>query len=597
MVCGSNRKLRYNPRMNVPSLIDRVGLGTLQQTQDRFAALGRMTVCTCNVDGEMLTRPTWGSDYSRLIGTSALGAQEFDKCVTRSILHDSDAGPVFCHEGMQLFSTPIRHDGQVLAVIVVGIRDHEPPTREEATHVAGTYSLSLDQVILEAEAINPMRGGAPEDIQRFAELLSEIISTLYGQSLRITEQLGDLRTVHELAELLAGSLDLDQILKSTVKRVVDVMAMKACAIRLLDEATGELVIRAVHNLSAEYLQKGPILLHQSRIDAAAFAGRAVYIEDARTDPRIRYPENARREGIVSGLCVPMAFRGKTIGVIRVYTDRRYAFHETEEALLRSIGSQSAAAIIHHQSLSDRMETDRVQRQMEAAGQIQRRMLPSRPPRHRGVALGCVYDPSLELGGDFYDFLRGESGSLWVCNADVMGKGLGAALLMASCRSAFRAHVPQSDTSADLTSRLNRQLFADTQAHEFLTAVCGVFSPDGRAFTYTNAGHPPPVLMREGRMYELQAGGLALGIEPEERYELETVHLQGGDTIVVVTDGVTEAMDFEGRQYGRERFLESLHRHRDLDAEQLASQIHWDVRRFAGLAAQSDDISIVVARAE
>ncbi|MBI1826687.1 MAG: SpoIIE family protein phosphatase [Planctomycetes bacterium] len=577
-------------------LLDFVGLHTLQQTQDRFAALGRMTVWICGTDGELLTMPTWGSRYSELIGTSPRGAVELREGLHKVIAEPSDDGAVTLNEGMKLHAKPIRHDGDVLAMIVLGIRAHKPPTIDEARRVADLYGISQDELIAEAGKLNPLRGGAPKDIQRFAELLADIIATLYGQSARIEQQLEDLRTVHDLAELLSGSQSLDDILNLTVRRVVEVMPVKACAIRLLNPDTGELVIRAVHNLSEEYLSKGPVLLKDSRIDSAAFTGRAVYIEDARTDPRIRYPDNARREGIVSGLCVPLSFRGQTIGVIRVYTSKKYAFTESEESLLRSIASQAAAAVIHHRMRSERIDAERMQRQIEAAGQIQQRMLPSKPPMLRGITLGCAYDPTLELGGDFYDFVNAGDRGLFVCNADVMGKGLGAALLMASVRAAFRAHAVQSVSVADLVQRLNRQLFLDTNANEFVTAVFGLFSPDGRTFTYCNAGHPPPILFRGTRLNELLTGGMVLGVLAEQVYEQEMIVLQKDDVIVIVTDGVTEAMDFQKQAYGQERYLQSLRRHRKLDAPQIARQILWDVRRFVGLAFQSDDISIVVARA-
>jgi len=576
-------------------LLEFVGISTLQQTQDRFAALGRMTVCICTVDGQMLTTPTWGSRYTELIGNSPRGQTELHEGIQRSIEAASIDGVVTVNDGMKLHAVPIRHDGDVLAMLVLGIRSHKPPTVEEARRVAEIYAIPPDDLVTEASKLNPLRGGAPRDIQRFAALLADLIATLYGQSARIEQQLNDLRTVHDLAELLSSSQSLDDILNLTVRRVVEVLSVKACAIRLLNPDTGELVIRAVHNLSNEYLNKGPVLLKDSRVDETAFSGRAVYIEDARTDPRMRYPDNARREGIVSALCVPLSFRGQTIGVIRVYTAKKYAFTESEESLLRSIGSQAAAAVIHHRMRSERIDAERMQRQIDAASQIQQRMLPSRPPTIRGISLGCAYDPTLELGGDFYDFVNLSDRGLFVCNADVMGKGLGAALLMASVRAAFRAHAAQSTSVTDLAQRLNRQLYLDTRANEFVTAAFGLFSPDGRTFTYCNAGHPPPILCRGNRLIELLTGGMVLGVLPEQTYEEETIQLRANDVIAIVTDGVTEAMDFQKQTYGQERFLQSLRRHRKLDAPQIAREILWDVRRFVGLARQSDDISIVVAR--
>ncbi len=574
----------------------RISLATLQDLQERFAALGRMTVCIADVDGDLITRPTWGSRFSELIGASDIGRARLVDCI-RAGGNGGSAEPLTCHDGMRLYTSPILHDGRPLALLAVGTRSHRPPSAEKVKKTADGYGLIYEELLNAAEQLDPKRGGTPEAIHRFADALAHMIATLYAQAERINQQLDDLRTVHELADLLAGTLDLQELLNRTVRRVVEVMPIKACAIRLLDTNTGELVIKAVHNLSDEYLRKGPVHLHVSPIDSAAFAGATVYIADASTDPRIRYPANARREGIVSGLCVPLTYRGQTIGIIRVYTGQHHVFSESEEALLRSIGSQAASAIIHGRLFAEQAQAERVQRQVEAAAQIQQRMLPSRPPTIRGLSIGCVYEPTLTVGGDFYDFIELPEGRTGVCIADVVGKGLPAALLMSSIRSALRAYAPHAADESSAMAQLNRHLYHDTPPGDFATVCYAVLSPDGRTLTYSNGGHLPPLLLRGERFIELNAGGLALGIRPDESYEQETVALRSGDLIVMVTDGVTEAMDFQGAAFGRERFLSSIWNHRTLDARQLASQVLWDVRRFVGLAEQSDDITIVVIAAE
>lgn len=578
------------------SLTSRINLATLQELQDRFAALGRMTVCIADVDGHPITKPTWGSRFSELIGASDAGRASLRDCILTGAENPASTEPVSCHEGMRLYTSPILHNGLTLALLAVGTRTHRPPSEERLKKIATKYEIGFIELIEAANNLDPKRGGTPEAIHRFADALAHIIATLYLQAERINRQLDDLRTVHELADLLSGSLDLQEILNRTVRRVAEVMPIKGCAIRLLDTETGELVIKAVYNLSEEYLRKGPVLLAKSPIDGAAFAGHSVYIENAPTDPRIRYPENARREGIVSGLCTPLAYRGQTIGVIRVYTAKRHVFTDSEESLLRSIGSQAASAIIHSRLYAEQVEGERVQRQVEAAAQIQRRMLPARAPTLPGLSFGCVYDPTLKVSGDFYDFIELPKGYVGVGIADVMGKGLPAALMMASIRASLRAHAGSAGTPALAVERVNRQLFHDSPSSDFATLTYAQFAPDGRSFAYCNAGHLPPLLLRGEKFTELTAGGLAIGVEAEEEFEQESVSLRSGDVIVMVTDGVTEAMDFQDENFGQQRLLSSIWRHRRLEAQQLAGQILWDVRRFAGLAEQSDDITIVVIKA-
>lgn len=578
-------------------LIDLVSLATLQNLQDRFAALGRMSVCIADTDGKPIIEPSWGSPYSMMIGQSRRGQEALVEGILAGAKNPNTSKPVICHEGMQLYSTPIIHNGRPLALLAVGTRKHAPPSDEVVHRIAAEYEVDPEALLTAAAMLDPRRGGTREAIHRFADVLAHIVATVFAQAERIGRQLDDLRTVHELSDLLSGTLDLQAILNLTVQRVVEVMPVKACAIRLLNTETGELVIKAVHNLSEEYLNKGPVLLAKSPIDGAAFAGHSVYIEDLPTDPRIRYPENARREGIVSGLCVPLTYRGQTIGVIRVYTAKRHVFSESEESLLRSIGSQAASAIIHSRLYAEQAEGERIQRQVESAAQIQRRMLPQRAPTVAGLSFGCVYDPTLQVGGDFYDFIELPGGFLGVCISDVVGKGLPAALMMASIRSALRAYAPSAADPSLTVTQTNRHLYHDTPVGDFATLAYGVLSPDGGNFVYCNAGHVPPLLLRGERFAELTAGGLAIGIQPDETYEQDFVTLRTGDLIVMVTDGVTEAMDFQDENFGKQRLLSSIWRHRRLGAQQLASQILWDVRRFVGLAEQSDDITVVVVKAD
>lgn len=579
-----------------PALTDLVSRETLQEIQDCFAALGRTSVCIGTVNGDPITRPTWGSRYSALIGTSPHGAAIWLESVRACARQPQEPASRSCLEGMTLYSAPIVHDDRQLAMLVVGTRDHDKPGFAESGRICQAYGIDCDDFHAAVAELDPKRGGTPADIQRFADVLAELLGRLYGQAKRISRQLVDLQTVHDLSQLLSGTVDLQSILDRTVHRVVEVMQVKACAIRLLNVETGELVIKAVANLSDAYLNKGAVLLQNSPIDAAAFRGESVYMEDVPTDPRIRYPANALQEGLVSGLCVSLTYRGQTIGVIRVYTGRKHVFDDSETSLLRSISSQAAAAIIHSRLFEQQTKSERVRRQMETAGQVQRRMLPRCPPPRDGFEFAAVYDPSLAIGGDFYDFIDLPDGDLGLCIADVSGKGIPAALFMASIRSTLRAYAPTSDDVTRIIRHVNRQMCNDTLIGEFTTLFYGVLSRTDRTLNYCNAGHQAPLILRRDGFIDLRAGGMAIGIRPNETYERERVVLSEGDLLIMTTDGVTDAMNFEGQSYGSERLLASIWKHRRLDAAQLVQQLQWDVRRFVGLADQADDITIVVVKA-
>lgn len=412
---------------------------------------------------------------------------------------------------------------------------------------------------------------------------------------RLPKRVEALNAVFDLTEWFAGTRDLQTVLDNTAERIATAMNARACGIRLLDEGTGEMVVRAVYNLSDAYLNKGPVVLGENPIDTAAMKGETVYVANASTDPRVRYRAQAKAEGLVSGLCVPMTYRGQTVGVIRVYASRRRKFTPQEVNLLRSAGSQSAAGIIEARLVEQRREAERYARQVRYASEIQRRMIPARPPEHMFIDFGCVYDPSLELGGDFYDFIVLPDGRIGFAIADVVGKGLPAALMMASARSALRVSAPMHRSTRRIVSSVNHHMCRDTLVGEFVTVFYGVFAPGTRRLTYVNAGHDPPLLHRGGEFRELDTGGLVVGVIPDTHFDEETVELQSGDAIVFYTDGVIDALNFEGESFGRRRLRESILCYRDCPAAEMAEQIKWDTRRFAGLAEQNDDITIVVAK--
>jgi len=572
-----------------------IPIETLQGLQDRLAELGRVTVCICSVEGELITKPSWGTGFSKMLATSPKGSDLFRKNL-RTLARDiSEDVEVFRHGAMTIHASPIEHEAALLALLVVGVRLTSIPGEADLRSLAGGCGLRPEKLLDAARRVPPFSAARSLATYRFADVLAETVGTLYAQAVRIENQYADLQTIHGLASLLAGTHDLQEILDHTVTRIVEVLRVKACSVRLLDEDSGELVVKAVCNLSKEYLEREASKLGENAIDASAFEGETVYIEDARVDPRSPHHENARREGIVSGLCVPMSYRGKTIGLVRVYADRRCTFDTADTALLRSIGSQTASALIHSRLWESQIQAERFNEQVRRTGDIQRRMIPASPPEHPFLTFGCVYRPTIEVGGDFYDFIELPKGNLGVCVSDVVGKGLPAAMLMASVRSALRAHAHSIFNLDEIIAQVNRNMCRDTQTSEFATLFYGIFSSSTSRLTYCDAGHLPPLLLRDQHFIDLDAGGMVIGVDPEQTYDRGILHLQSGDVIVLVTDGVTEAMDFHSQVFGSDRLKGSIIKHRNLDAQQLADQILWDVRRFAGLADQSDDITVVTIK--
>jgi len=403
--------------------------------------------------------------------------------------------------------------------------------------------------------------------------------------------------IYQLSTLVAGEFSLQEVLDKLAEAAVRIVGVKACSIRLLDEEAGDLKMRSTYGLSEEYRNKG-VVSKNDTVVKAAFAGEAVVLDDMRVDGRVKYKEATIKEGLVSQLTVAMQFKGRAIGVLRLYSPSSKRFYEDDINLARAVASQCAVAITNARLYAEAIEGARMAEQMHLAGLIQRKMIPERPPQIPGLDIAASYIPCFDVGGDFYDFLKASDSCIVVAIADVMGKGMPAALMMSCFRSAVRAYADiQGGGKAieAMTNKLNKMICGECSGGEFITFFYAVIDAEKRTITYCNCGHEPSVLIRNGRIRDLRKGGLVLGVDPQAEYEIETVELKVGDSLLFYTDGLIDAVNFDNELWGRENLLQTAKKFTTGSAEQMIKNILGYRRRFVGLARQIDDTSIVVVK--
>jgi len=266
-------------------------------------------------------------------------------------------------------------------------------------------------------------------------------------------------------------------------------------------------------------------------------------------------------------------------------------------MLKAISAQAAAAIDNARLVEERFASEAIERQIKMAAEVQQRMLPSDAPKVPGIDLAYTYVPCFELAGDFFDFIDLPDNNLGLVVADVSGKGVPASLIMASVRAALRAQVDNVYYLYEVVRRLNIMLYRDTKPTEFVTLFYGVLDAKSRRFTYCNAGHPPAMLLRDGVVTEMPSDNMVLGIEPTENFKQDFIDLQSGDAVLMYTDGLPDAMNFEKQAYGKERILNALRTTAGGSAQDIADHLLWDVRRFVGLSSRSDDLTMIVMKLE
>ena len=424
--------------------------------------------------------------------------------------------------------------------------------------------------------------------------------------------------IYQLSTLVAGEFSLQEVLDKLAEAAVRIVGVKACSIRLLDEEAGELKMRSTYGLSEEYRNKGVVSKNDTVIKAA-FAGEAIVLDDMRIDGRVKYKEATIKEGLVSQLTVAMQFKGNCIGVLRLYSPRSKRFYEDDINLARAVASQCAVAITNARLYAEAIEGARMAEQMRLAGLIQRRMIPERPPKIPGLDIAAAYTPCFDVGGDAYDFRQVSETKIVVTIADVMGKGMPAALMMSWFRGAARAYAEgcmecakcqgndgyfaeKTDDRVSLVNRtrtvienFNHMACDECRDGEFVTLFYAMINVAEKTMTYCNCGHEPTILIRDGQVMGLEKGGLVLGVDAQTEYEIETVELKAGDSLLFYTDGLIDAVNFDNELWGRENLLETAKKYTTGSAEQMINNILRYRRRFVGLARQIDDTSIVVVK--
>ena len=565
-------------------LTDFLDLGTLQEIQDSFAAVANVKAIITDAGGNRLTEVTPTREFLRR--QRAIAAAE-----------ETPDGPQ--KEGTE-YTAPIVVNNQRLGTLRMSVAREGALPLDDAKLNSIADKLGIDPTKIKPLAqqlnreINKAKNVKPAAIQ-FLFMLANAIARLCYQEFQLRQRINELTAVYDVTMLLSESRDLGRVLQRTVELVSELMGVKAASIRLLDKESDEMVIRAVHNLSHEYLSKGKILFAKAEIDRVALSPKGYeYVRNMATDPRILYPQQAVQEGIVSMLSVGMRYKGRPIGALRLYTSQEQSFTQLQVDILKAVAAQAGAAIENARLLAETTEAEALEKQVMMAREVQQRMMPNSPPMTDSFEFASAYEPCFELGGDFYDFIPLPNDNIGLAVADVSGKGVPASLIMASVRSSLRAHVDLVYSLSDVMHRLNTMLYRDTKPSEFVTSFYGVLNLVSRRFTYCNAGHPAALLLRNGLLIELSGENTILGINLDETFSQAVIDLLPGDIILMYTDGLPDAMNFQKQQYGRKRLLD-VFMQGGQSAQEVIDNILWDMRRFVGLSKRTDDVTMIAVK--
>jgi sigma-B regulation protein RsbU (phosphoserine phosphatase) len=405
-------------------------------------------------------------------------------------------------------------------------------------------------------------------------------------------------TLAEIGRDVASVLDIDELfarIAQSMRRVID---YRTFGIWLLNTDRAELEIKhAVHY--GEHIQQKRIPLGEGLVGYAALHGEPVLVADVSQDPRyINVVADVRSE-----LAIPMLLKDRCIGVLDLESPELDAFTKRDVEILTLLASQAAVAIENARLYETvRANEVRLEKELHFAQRVQAALLPvGLPKRMKGVEVGARFAPARELGGDFHDFLSPESNMLAVALGDVSGKGVPAALYSVFAaelirgRTFRRRYLPDRSGPASVLSSVNTILH-QRQLEEYYCTLCyAIFDLKRRIVTLANSGLPYPIRSTAEGVSQIELPGVPLGSFQGSTYDELTYALHTGDLFVFCSDGVFEAMNMKGEEYGAERLIEMVARSRELTPRAVVDLIFDAVETFRDGAPPNDDMTAVAVR--
>jgi len=350
-----------------------------------------------------------------------------------------------------------------------------------------------------------------------------------------------------------------------------------------------------------YVRKHPVVVSEGLIGTIWQNNQPLLTSDVSG-----IPELSRMSGsalATTSLMITALLYGKqNLGVLAVANGPRGTpFTQNDFVVFKSLAEQSAFALYNAIIYSEANEKKRLDHDLEIARDIQRILLPEAAPAIKGFEINGVNIPARQVSGDYFDYITIDEDRLGVAIADVSGKGVPASLIMAICRSVLRSQAPQNTSAADVLQKVNRQLYPDIREDMFISMAYVILDHRRDEVTLSRAGHDAPLLFKreEQTVTPLKPPGMVLGIDSGSVFERITgnvaVPLAHGDCLILYTDGVTEALDGEGLEFGIERMVQSVRSSAGEGAKAIVERVIADLRNFVGAQPQNDDITLIAIR--
>lgn len=426
------------------------------------------------------------------------------------------------------------------------------------------------------------------------------LGALQDQLHLATHRIANLSALVEISKIINSTLDLDTLLTMIMEIIKQVLNAESGSLLLIDESGDELLYRvALGEKGKELKEKFRQKVSKGIAGWVATHGEPLMVADVHKDERFDpTADEILRHTTRSILCVPLQSQGKTIGVLEAINSKSPAgFSQDDLALFTGFASQAAVAIESARLHARLLEKQRIEQELAIAYQIQQNFLPSSFPKVPGVTFSATTLPAWETGGDFYDVIELGQGRIGAVVGDVSGKGFPAALYMVKAMSAFRFRASSSIGPDKLLEALNEILSERATSGMFVTLLYVIVDVEARLLSYASAGHLPIIAKRFGASdVEMMGGatGVPLGVAPDSHYTMQSFPIEKGDLYFLYTDGIIEARNRRGEEFGLPR-LKRLLAAKATKPETVVKELMRRVATFAKGVPRHDDLTAMAVR--
>jgi sigma-B regulation protein RsbU (phosphoserine phosphatase) len=445
---------------------------------------------------------------------------------------------------------------------------------------------------------NAELGPTAASVQGMAELVAEMVRKYLAASRRLESHSNDLSTLVEISRTVPTHLDLREALDHLQQAVLKLTSFRSTAFFLLDANSRQLVLRAQRHAEPRMIPHPLRSVLQSPADRLALSrGKALLQTDVAKSASQWLPP-----GMQTGCCLRVKANSGPLGTLWAWDRRTRTPSGRELHVLESIAAQIAAVLEKSVLLQESAVQQRLRKELKVASENQSGVVRSLRPRDRRLGIAYLCTSHQEVGGDLCESIALDEHHTLVAVGDAAGDSIPAALVMSALRGALwtlaaRIDVdsPHGIDTARLMQELNAALHSVTPPHQFMSLIVGVIDSSEMTFTYTNAGHPTPIVLHRNSLVPTESHGMLLGVSEDVRYGQSTVRLSPDDLIVMYSDGISEARNERRRMFRTDGIAAAVLANRDESAEVVLSSVMTQLTEHTQTSQSSDDRSLLVAR--